>query len=110
MLVVIIEYELKPGVADEFGHALTAMLERVQDFDGYLGELPCRASQDDSRRVTISYWRDAEALKAWRVDPEHRVIQERGRNDWLAWFTVRVLEQSREYGAGVRPGPPISAA
>ena len=110
MLVVIIEYALKPGVDAEFSAALATMLERVQDFDGYLGELPCRASQDDSRRVTISYWRDAEALRAWRVDPEHRRIQERGRKEWLAWFTVRVLEQSREYGAGGRPGPPAPAA
>ena len=108
MLVVIIEYELKPGVDAEFATALEEMIDRVQGFDGYLGELPCRASQNENRRITISYWRDAEALKAWRLDPDHRRIQDLGRRDWLAWFTVRVLENVRDYGAGDRPGPPTA--
>ena len=103
MLAVIIEYALNPATADEFGVALKAMVERVQGFDGYLGELPCHATQDESHRVTISYWRDAEALKAWRLDPEHMRIQEQGRTTWLAWYRVRVLALQREYGSGEGP-------
>lgn len=109
MLAVIIEYALNPGKAAEFGVALTAMVDRVQGFDGYLGELPCHASQDESHRVTISYWRDAEALEEWRVDPEHMRIQEQGRTTWLAWYRVRVLALQREYGSSEGPSPSVAA-
>jgi heme-degrading monooxygenase HmoA len=109
MLAVIIEYRLNPGVDAAFGAALGEMVARVQGFDGYLGELPCHATHDESHRVTISYWRDAEALKAWRTDPEHLDIQERGRRSWLAWYRVRVLELQREYGAGEQPPQPVVA-
>ena len=103
ILAVIIEYQLKPGVDAAFETALQAMLDLVRGFDGYLGEQPCRASDDPEHRVTISYWRDADALKAWRADPEHVRIQVLGRTEWLAWYRVRVLTLEREYGGGQTP-------
>ncbi|HUT50966.1 MAG TPA: antibiotic biosynthesis monooxygenase [Alphaproteobacteria bacterium] len=109
MLAVIIEYALNPGADAEFGAALTEMVDRVQGFDGYLGELPCHATHDEGHRATISYWRDAEALKAWRIDPAHMRIQEQGRTTWLAWYRVRVLALQREYGSGDGPSPLIIA-
>jgi len=103
MLAAIIEYALRPGADAEFGSALNRMVERVQGFDGYLGELPCRATSNESHRITISYWRDADALEAWRTDPEHRRIQEQGQSTWPAWYRIRVFEQLREYGVGQAP-------
>ena len=47
MLTVVVEFVLRPGVEREFADALGAMQERVQTFEGYLGEEPCRSMADE---------------------------------------------------------------
>ena len=108
MLVVIIEYELKPGVDAAFQAALGEMLDRVREIDGFLGEEPCRSVADQRKRVTISYWRDDDALKAWRAHPDHRRVIALGRRELLAWYRIRVARIERDYGVGPdasSPGP-----
>jgi heme-degrading monooxygenase HmoA len=106
MLVVIIEYELRPGVDAEFRAALEEMLAKVRTIDGYLGEEPCRSLATETKRVTISYWRDEAALAAWRNDADHKRVMLLGRRALLAWYRIRVARIERDYGvppAGARP-------
>jgi len=104
MLVAIIEYELRPGVDAAFRSALTEMLEKVREIDGFLGEEPCRSLLTQSKRVTISYWRDEAALRAWQMHPDHRRVKQLGRRDLLAWYRIRIARIERDYGA-----PPVRA-
>src|SRR5690606_32774009 len=99
MLVAIIEYELRPGVEAEFQAALAEMLAKVREFDGFLGEEPCRSVVNETKRVTISYWRDEAALRAWQVDPDHRRVKALGRDKLLAWYRIRTARVQRDYGA-----------
>ena len=98
MMVVIIEFELRSGAESEFGDALEHMQEQVKKYDGFLGDVPCRSLEDESRFVTLFYWNDRESMKAWRDDPEHVKIQHLGRNKIFAWYKIRVCELEREYG------------
>jgi heme-degrading monooxygenase HmoA len=103
MLVAIIEYELRPGVEAEFQGALAEMLAKVKEVDGFLGEEPCRSVINDSKRVTISYWRDAAALKAWQTHPDHVRVKQLGHNKLLAWYRIRIAQVERDYGVPPRP-------
>jgi heme-degrading monooxygenase HmoA len=103
VLAVIIEYELRPGIEAEFQAALAEMLERVKTVDGFLGEEPCRSIVTESKRVTISYWRDAEALKAWQSHPDHVRVKKLGRDKLFSWYRIRVAEIGRDYGMQPRP-------
>ena len=105
MLVAIIEYALRPGVEPAFQAALAEMLEKVREIDGFLGEEPCRSVADESKRVTISYWRDDAALEAWRKHPDHQRVMLLGRRELLAWYRIRVTRVERDYGV-----PPAPAA
>lgn len=103
MLVAIIEYELRPGVEAEFQTALAEMLEKVREVDGFLGEEPCRSVLTETKRVTISYWRDEAALRAWQTHPDHRRVKLLGRDKLLAWYRIRIARVERDYGVPAKP-------
>ena len=97
MMVVIVEFELRPGAESEFEAALKHMQEQVKQYDGYLGEQPCRCIENDKKLVMHFYWRDRESIKAWREDPEHVKIQRLGREKIFARYKIRVCELERGY-------------
>ncbi|MGZ3407537.1 MAG: antibiotic biosynthesis monooxygenase family protein [Polyangia bacterium] len=84
--------------ADAAGYdAMAAEMERLGALQpGYLGIESARGA--DGFGITISYWRDAEAARAWKGVAEHLGAQKLGRERWYRAYRVRVAEVSREYG------------
>jgi heme-degrading monooxygenase HmoA len=82
----------------EQGYAATAerMLELARDQPGFLGVESARGA--DGLGITVSYWASEEAIRAWRVQAEHQVAQQRGRAEWYRAFRTRVAYVEREYG------------
>lgn len=76
------------------GYAETAerMLELARSMPGFLGVDSAR----EEVGITVSYWENPEAIRAWREHPEHKQAQERGRGEWYASFTTRVCKVERE--------------
>lgn len=52
--------------------------------------------------ITVSYWRDEEAIRQWKMNAEHSIAREKGRSLWYQSFHVRVAKVERDYG-GPRP-------
>ncbi len=96
MLVVIVEFVLRPGMKGKFEEGLAAMREREKGFDGFLGEEPCQSIADTEKQVALFYWRDEESMAAWRSDPEHIRMQQRGRDEFFSWYQIRVTRVERE--------------
>ncbi len=97
-MLVIVEFTLREGAEKQFESALRRMQDRVKDYDGFLGEEPCRSLVDENKFVSIFYWRDRESIKTWHEDPEHVRVQELGREKLLSDYKIRVCEVEREYG------------
>ncbi|MEV0065832.1 MULTISPECIES: antibiotic biosynthesis monooxygenase [unclassified Amycolatopsis] len=64
--------------------------------DGYLGEESAR--DESGLGITVSYWRDEEAIAGWRKNLEHTESRRRGRAEWYEEFEVRVARVERSYG------------
>ena len=56
-----------------------------------------------------SFWRDEEALTAWRNRPHHRTAQQAGRSDMFADYRLRVAGVIRDYGMTARDDAPDDA-
>jgi len=63
--------------------------------DGFLGMDSARGP--DGLGITVSYWRDEEAVRAWKRNVEHVAAQELGRARWYAEYSVRVARLLRVY-------------
>ncbi|MCC9644704.1 antibiotic biosynthesis monooxygenase [Rhodopirellula sp. JC740] len=85
---------------DDEGYSATAerMLALAAEQDGYLGVESVR--DGDGGGITVSYWRDLDAIARWRAATEHRQAQSGGRAKWYEQYRVRVCRVEREYGFG----------
>ena len=75
------------------------MAQRMEDLareqPGYLGIESARGGMG----ITVSYWVDAEAARAWKAVAEHRGAQRLGRAQWYRAYRVRIATVEREYGS-----------
>ncbi|HWS36103.1 MAG TPA: antibiotic biosynthesis monooxygenase [Actinoplanes sp.] len=78
------------------GYAAMAarMDELAREQPGYLG---IEAAREDVG-VTVSYWADHGAARAWKQVAAHLVAQKRGREVWYRDYRVRVATVERDYG------------
>lgn len=60
---------------------------------GYLGH----ETVGDDPSVTISYWKDMDAVKAWREKQQHDAAIKRSQKEWYRHYTVRIARVEREY-------------
>lgn len=72
------------------------MVAMVADQPGYLGMESARDSAS-GLGITVSYWRDAVAARAWKQVAEHLLAQQLGRATWYSDYTVRIATVAREY-------------
>jgi len=71
------------------------MLDLAQRQPGYLGRDSATTAQGDE--LTIAYYTDDEAIRAWHDDPEHLVIQDLARSRWYAFYEVHIARVERTY-------------
>lgn len=76
------------GDHPDYDRAAARMVELAEQVDGFLGIESVRG--DDGTGITVSYWRDEDAIHRWRHDPEHLDAQAGGIRDWYAWYELRV--------------------
>lgn len=55
------------------------------------------AVTDDGDELTIVFFTDDEALRAWHDDPEHRAAQHLARERWYERYQVHVARVERTY-------------
>jgi heme-degrading monooxygenase HmoA len=83
--------------ADDDGYAkASAAMDRLAR------QQPCYAGMDsvrdiDGLGITVSYWQNDAAAKAWRDNAEHTAIREQGRDIWYSSYSLHVAALSRSY-------------
>lgn len=48
--------------------------------------------------ITVSYWESLEAIQQWKQHTEHVIAQQKGIQDWYAYYHVKICKIEREYG------------
>ena len=81
---------------DGYAETNARMEELVKDIPGYLGM--DHAQTPGGLGITVSYFRDADALTRWRTDLEHRAAQKRGRAEWYRSYSLHVAKVERSHG------------
>ncbi|MDB5972665.1 MAG: hypothetical protein JWQ90_5115 [Hydrocarboniphaga sp.] len=71
------------------------MAELAAQQPGYLGVESTRGAE--GLGITVSYWRDLDAISAWKAVAEHRIAQETGKRRWYEHFEVRIARVERAY-------------
>lgn len=77
-----------------YGETANRMLELAKQQPGFLGAESAR----EEVGITVSYWRDLDAIKNWKANSEHLEVQKAGRKLWYGEFKVRISKVERDYG------------
>ena len=79
-------------LSNEDMYSLTSkrMVELAQQQQGFLGLESVRG--EDGIGITVSYWRDRESIRGWRINMEHLAAQQMGRQEFYSWYHIRVAE------------------
>lgn len=77
------------------GYESTAdrMLELAKQQDGYLGI----ESAKQEIGITVSYWRDLDSIRKWKMNAEHLIAQDKGRKEWYQNYKTRICLVERDY-------------
>ena len=82
----------------EVDEGYAGMAERMEELaaqqPGFLGLESLR----DGLGITVSYWTDLDAIRAWKTNIEHLEAQRLGRERWYAAFRLRIARVERDYG------------
>ncbi|MFC9966771.1 antibiotic biosynthesis monooxygenase family protein [Nocardia ignorata] len=77
-----------------YEEAAARMADLATKIDGYLG---MEFARDEHCGITVSYWRDLDALRNWRENIEHVAAQRDGRERFYLGYRARICHVEREY-------------
>ena len=69
------------------------MVEPAKQQEGFLGVESAR----EEFGITVSYWKDLNAIIKWKENAEHSIAREKGRNEWYKYFKTRIAKVERDY-------------
>lgn len=78
-----------------YGAMADKMAALAAEQPGYIGAESTRDA--DGLGITISYWADEAALKAWKEVAAHLLAQKLGKERWYEYYTLRVAKVERAY-------------
>jgi heme-degrading monooxygenase HmoA len=111
MVTVIFEVWPKPGRAQRYFDLAAELKPMLQSIDGFVSVERFQSLSTEGKFLSMSLWRDEEAVRAWRTHGGHRGSQQEGRSDVFADYRIRVAAVLRDYGMTDREqAPPDSCA
>jgi heme-degrading monooxygenase HmoA len=102
MIAVIIEMWPAAGRIDD-SLGLAASLRRdLESVDGFISVERFQSLTEPGKLLSLSFWRDEAAVRAWRTNAAHRPAQRAGRAGIFADYRLRVASVVRDYGMNER--------
>ena len=109
MIAVIFEVEPAPGRRDAYLGIAADLRPLLDGIDGFISIERFQSLVDPHKVLSLSFWRDEEAVKAWRNTEEHRQAQKAGRGGIFAGYRLRIAHVVRDYGMTDRAEAPTDS-
>ena len=106
MIAVIFEVWPKSGRADDYLDIAAELRPLLDGIDGFISIERFISMADPAKYLSLSFWRDEDAVAEWRNRIEHRRAQSRGRGDIFADYRLRIAAVARDYGMTERDQAP----
>jgi heme-degrading monooxygenase HmoA len=97
MIAVIFEFTPADGRFPDYKSLAEGLHDEVKSFDGFLSIERFQSISDPGKFVSLSFWRDEEAVRKWRNVQKHREAQKKGRSGIFASYRLRIAQVSRDY-------------
>lgn len=92
MYAVIFEVEPRPERRDEYLELAGFLKPELEKIDGFIEVERFASKIWPGRMLSLSIWRDEEAVVRWRSHAGHRRVQHKGRSEIFSGYRLRVGE------------------
>lgn len=106
MIAVIFEVLPKEGCQAAYLGAAASLRPQLVQMDGFVSIERFQSLSQPGKLLSLSFWRDEEAVTQWREHEEHRCLQRVGRDELFADYRLRVVSVMRDYGKSDRAQAP----
>lgn len=104
MIAVLFEAWPAEGQSDRYLELAALLRPELDAIDGFLGIERFESLAEPGKLLSLSWWRDEEAIAKWRSFGPHRTAQAEGRASVFRGYRLRVATVVRDYGTHERPG------
>lgn len=106
MIAVIFEVEPNDGCAEEYFARAAALRPLLDGIDGFISIERFESLTQKGKLLSLSFWRDEDAVRAWREAEAHRAAQDAGRASIFRDYRLRIAQVVRDYGMNDRAEAP----
>ena len=109
MIGVIFEVWPAEGRRQEYLDIAAALRPLLDQIDGFISIERFESLTNRGKLLSLSFFRDEEAVKKWRNLEAHRAAQQAGRGGIFADYRLRIASVLRDYGMFERDGAPADS-
>ena len=96
MIAVIFEVEPKDGRRESYLELAAKLRPALEKMEGFISIERFESLTQPGKILSLSFWRDEEAVKRWRNVEEHRKAQAAGRGTLFADYRLRIAQVLRD--------------
>ena len=109
MIAVIFEVVPASGRKQQYLDLAASLRPDLEKMDGFISIERFESLTNEGKILSLSVWRDEEAVKRWRQFERHRTAQAKGRAGIFADYRLRVASVIRDYGMFERGEAPADS-
>jgi heme-degrading monooxygenase HmoA len=106
MIAVLFEVWPHPDGRQTYLDVAASLAPRLQQIDGFISVDRFQCLNDPEKLLSLSFFRDEEAVARWRGLEAHRHAQVLGRTDLFRDYRIRVASVLRDYTLVARAQAP----
>ncbi len=108
MYAVIFEVEPEAGRVQDYLDIAARLRPELEKIDGFISIERFKSLSQEGKILSLSFWRDEEAVVRWRQQGHHQAAQRAGRDRIFRDYRIRVAAVTRDYGMYERAQAPQS--
>lgn len=97
---------MKGAHRDEYLDLASQLKSALVHVDGFISIERFESLSQPGKLLSLSFWRDEQAVATWRNIETHRAAQFRGRSYIFTDYRLRVANITRDYGKSARDEVP----
>jgi len=98
MISVIFEVWPTSSRKSDYLDQAAQLRSELKNIDGFISIERFQSLTDPDKLLSLSFWRDEQAVAVWRNQTDHREAQALGRGGIFRDYRIRVAAVVRDYG------------
>ncbi|MHA1183714.1 antibiotic biosynthesis monooxygenase family protein [Enterobacter ludwigii] len=99
MIAVLFEAQAAPAHQARYLQLAAELKALLADIDGFIDIERFQSLTTDGKILSLSWWRDEDAVRRWKQNVFHQAAQREGREAIFTYYRIRVAQVVREYAS-----------